>query len=51
MENFSEFALENQEMIFGGGHTATRYTSSQGTGGRDIYDDRADTIVYFAPEE
>lgn len=50
MENFSEFALENQDMVFGGGHTPTRYTTGSGTSGRDIYDEDVDTIVYFAPD-
>lgn len=50
MENFNEFELQNQEMIFGGEHQNTRYTTDGGTSGKDLYDTEAHTIVYFEPD-
>lgn len=47
MENFKNFEIENQEMIFGGEHRETMYTSSSGGIGDDIYDTDAKAIVYF----
>lgn len=47
MEKFEKFEIENQEMIFGGKHLPSHWTSASGGSGRDIYDTETQTIIYF----
>jgi len=47
MENFKSFEIETQEMIIGGDHVKTHYTTANGGSGSDIYDTTAETIVYL----
>lgn len=50
MENFKNFEIENQDMIFGGEMIKTRYSSSNGTHGEDRYDTATETAIYFPSE-
>lgn len=50
MENFKNFEIENQDMIFGGSLTDTEYTGGNGTMGKDKYDSDRDAVVYLPSE-
>lgn len=47
MENFKNFEIENQDVIFGGQLIETRYSGGNGTSGEDRYDTDRDAVVYF----
>ncbi len=46
MENFKNFEIENQEMIFGGVLQPTEYSNAGGGGGTDYLDTEKGRVIY-----